>query len=308
MKIGVIGTFIRDRIFPWKGNEGRSIGGIFFTVSYLANLLDTSAEIYPVCFVGEDLYEEVTCKLSDYYNVRFDGIVKLPRKNTQVKLTYTGPQERDEVTTQPMPPLNLEQLKVMKDVDAVIVNLITGTDVSLQALREFRQISNALIYLDFHSRALGINEQGKRYYRRPDDWQEWISQVDILQLNEMEARTLAGHSKELPIEILVEFGKKIVSMGPSVCHVTLADKGSYLCYLHERKFKVKRLKAIFVRDVVDIIGCGDAFQAAYVVKTLSGANEMEATAFAHKVAAANCMFLGSSGIKEIASLIQQFQK
>jgi len=109
-----------------------------------------------------------------------------------------------------MPPLGLKELAILKERDAVIFNLITGTDVDLNGLRKFRQSTNALIYLDFHSRALGINENGQRFYQRPGDWQEWVELVDVLQLNEMEARTLAGYSVEQPKEILIEFGKQVL--------------------------------------------------------------------------------------------------
>ena len=61
-----------------------------------------------------------------------------------------------------------------------------------------RRQTSALIYLDFHYRATDIDEHGKRYYRRPDDWREWVREVDVLQLNEMEARTLAGLRTQLP--------------------------------------------------------------------------------------------------------------
>ncbi len=112
MKIGVIGTFIRDKIRPWKGEPVDSIGGIFFTVSFLANLLDNEAEIVPVCFVGEDFYDQVVEELSQYKNVRLDGIKRLPRKNTQVTLTYITPQDREEITTEPMPALGLSLIHI----------------------------------------------------------------------------------------------------------------------------------------------------------------------------------------------------
>ncbi|MFQ5648889.1 MAG: carbohydrate kinase family protein [bacterium] len=303
MKIGVIGTFIRDRIFPWQRPELSSIGGIFFTVSYLANLLGSSDEIYPVCNIGTDFYDEVSSRLLAYPNVRLDGLTKLARDNTQVRLYYTGPQERDEITTAPMPPVTFEQTLLLKEADAVIVNLITGCDVELAALRRFRQASQALVYLDFHSHALGIGQHGERFYSRPPDWREWIDQVDVLQVNEMEARTLAGLTEAAPVELLVEFGRQVLQLRPSVCHITLADKGSYLCYSKQGEVHVQRVPAQHVSDVVDIIGCGDAFEAAYVVKALGGADEITATAFAHRVAAANCTFLGSTGIKEIQRMI-----
>ncbi|MFQ5772549.1 MAG: carbohydrate kinase family protein [bacterium] len=307
MKIGVVGTFIRDRIFPWQGDPVESIGGVFFTVSFLANLLDSSAEIYPVSLVGEDFYDTLINQLADYKNVRIDGIKKIPQKHTQVKLIYTGPQERYEITTEPMPALTYEELIALQDADAVLVNLITGVDVDLKALSAFRQISKSLIYLDFHSHALGINAEGRRYYRRPEDWRDWINLVDVLQLNEMEARTLAGHTTDFPKEILIAFGKEILNCQPSVCHITLAEMGSYLFYLQNNKKRVKRFKALPVLNVVDIIGCGDAFSAGFLVDYLSSQDVEKATKLATKVAAINCTFIGSTGVKNIRRLLKKHE-
>lgn len=305
MKIGVIGTFIRDKILPWKGEPVDSIGGIFFTVTFLANLLDSSAEVYPVCFVGEDFYDKIVDELSVYENVRLEGIKKLSRENTQVTLVYTGPQEREEITTEPMPALGYEELSLLEDADAVEVNLITGVDVDLRALKKFRKNSRGLIYLDFHSHALGINKEGKRYYQRPSDWADWIHLVDILQFNEMEARTLAGISKDFPQEILIQFGRKVLDGQLSVCHITLAERGSFLFFKNNNQPVVKQIEAVTVSHVVDIIGCGDAFAAGFLVKYLFNNDVVEATRFANKVAGLNCTFMGSSEVKQIRKLIQQ---
>lgn len=305
MKIGVVGTFIRDKIKPWKGEWAESIGGIFFTVSYLANLLDASAEIFPVCFVGEDFYDEVVEQLSVYKNVRLEGMKRLPRKNTQVTLIYTSPQEREEITTEPMPPLGFEELAILKDADAIEINLITGADVDLPSVKRFRQESDTPIYLDFHSHALGISEEGKRYYLRPKDWKEWIKIADILQVNEMEASTLAGYPTVLPNKILIDFGKEVLKIQPAICHITLGEKGSYGFFNINGRVQMKRFRAEELDSVVDMIGCGDAFAAGYLVKYLSTKDVIQATKFANKVAGINCTFVGSSGIKEIQRLIQK---
>jgi len=305
MKIGVVGTFNRDIILPWQGEKAESIGGIYFSVLYLANLLHPTAAIYPIANLGEDFYDVVINGLSDYKNLRLDGLKRLAEKNTQVTLTYTSQHERDEFISKPMPPLGFSELAILQEVDAVIFNLITGTDVGLNALRKFRQSTNALIYLDFHSRALGINGNGKRFYRPPADWQDWIELVDVLQLNEMEARTLAGYSTDQPVEILVEFGKEVLQLNPSVCHITLGDKGSYLFYFEGEQMKHKKFKAISLTNAVDAIGCGDGFAAAYLMKYFSTRDEVKATEFANQVAALNCTFVGSSRINEIQTLIKE---
>jgi sugar/nucleoside kinase (ribokinase family) len=48
-----------------------------------------------------------------------------------------------------------------------------------------------------------------------------------------------------------------------------------------------------IAQVVDIIGCGDAFGAAFVAHFLRTKNFSAATRFANKVAGLNCTFMGS---------------
>jgi len=77
MKIGVVGTFNRDIIFPWQGEKTKSIGGIYFSVLYLANLLNSGDEICPVANLGEDFYDQVVSDLSHFKNLRLDGLKRL---------------------------------------------------------------------------------------------------------------------------------------------------------------------------------------------------------------------------------------
>ena len=298
-----MGTFIRDRITPWQGAETQSIGGMFFTVSYLANLVEPSVEIFPLAFVGADFKADLLHELRIYPNVSLRGLFALPRENTQVHLTYASAREREEVTTDPMPPLGREELACALDADVAIVNLITGCDVQLQALAGFRESSGALLYLDFHSHALGIDPAGQRYYRQPPDWREWLALTDVLQLNAMEACTLSGFSEEAPLEALQEFGLSILELGPSVCHITLEERGSLLCHKTDDQAQVTRIPGVSVPLVLDRIGCGDAFQAGYIAKYLQGAGVLEATQFAHKTAGLNCTFVGSSGIRDMRHLL-----
>lgn len=308
MKIGIVGTFIRDRIFPWQGEPTESIGGLYFTVSYVANLVSRKTEILPICFIGADFSEKVRDALVRHSNVSFDGVITLDRDNTCVQLTYTGPQEREEVTTSPMPPIGIEELKVVADADAIIVNLITGFDVGLPALAAFRRVSDALVYLDFHSRTLGISETGKRFYRYPDDWQNWMQYADIVQLNEMEARTIGRIAEGASLKEVEALGHKVLKMGPGICHITLEERGSLLFYSQKNEGRQPRVQSISVPQipkVVDVIGCGDAFEAAFMTQYLEHGNLVESTEFAHKVAAANCTFIGSSQINDIQMILQK---
>ncbi|MFQ5674804.1 MAG: carbohydrate kinase family protein [bacterium] len=303
MKVGVIGTFNRDVIYPWQGARVESVGGLYFSVLYLANLLKSTYEILPIAFVGDDFYQKVVDELSEYRNINLSGIQRVAEENTLVTLTYTGSGERKEIISKPMPPLGIEQLRILENADVVILNLITGMDVDLAEMQEFRAANDAVIYMDFHSHALGIDEHGKRFYRRPDDWKEWVNLADVLQINEMEARTLAGYSAAAPNDRLIEFGRRLLQYNPSVCHITLADQGSFLFFIKDDSVVVQKNAGITVNEPVDAIGCGDAFAAAYLANYFKTHDEITATQFANKVAAMNCTFVGSSGIDKVRKLV-----
>jgi len=305
-KIGVVGTFLRDKISPWHGEETESFGGLYFTVSYLAQLAEPGDSIVPVSFVGDDFFDTLVAELSGLSNIDMSGLVKIPQKNTQVHLIYTGPQEREEVTTQPMPPLQLAQLQRLQQTDAVMVNLITGADLDLAALQAFRRTSDALIYLDLHSLALGIDENGKRFYKVPENWRAWIACVDIIQLNEMEARTL-GDFSGTSVEEFVTFGRELLQLGPKICHLTRGDKGTVVVFTEKNVIRSEVVEPPAIPEVKDVIGCGDAYEAGFLLRYLKQNDVVAATKVAIRVATANCTFVGSSKIKDILTIMAEFE-
>lgn len=304
MKIGIVGTFIRDRILPWQGQPANSIGGIFFTTSYLANLADPNTEIYPVSFTGADLFDELCETLSVYPNVKLDGIQRLERDNTRVELNFVSLQEREETTTRPMPPLELENLKVLFDADAVIFNLITGVDVSLQAIEAFRKHSKAFVHLDLHTRCLAIDEKGRRFYKKPDDWPEWFKNADSVQVNEKEAATIAELPEPIRKMDLIRFGRRLAGM-PALFQITLGERGALLFRQKQQKPQVVQIPPVHAEPVVDVVGCGDAYEAAFVLDYMKSGDAVRAAKKASVVAALNCTFVGSSKVAEIKQMINR---
>ena len=167
-EIGVVGTFIRDTIITLDNRKVESIGGIYHALAYLASLAASGTVIRPVCHVGEGFHEDVRRAVRAFNaDVRFEAAQQVAQDNTAVRLIYRSTENRDEITTAPMPPVTRKQMSALSGLDAVLVNLITGQDIELQALLDFKQQSPAtMVYLDFHSLALGIDTQGRRFYRR----------------------------------------------------------------------------------------------------------------------------------------------
>jgi len=97
MRIGVIGSITRDQIFPFQQPEKESIGGIFYTILVLANLLTENDEVYPICYLGKDFSDHVLEKLSEFKNIKLDGIKILKQKNVLHQIIYHDFENRDEI-------------------------------------------------------------------------------------------------------------------------------------------------------------------------------------------------------------------
>lgn len=296
-RIGVIGTFIRDTIVTLEGKEVESIGGLYHSMAYLAHLADADMEIQPLCHAGEDFYETVQKSLTQFNKkILFHSLHRLQQTNTQVKLTYLTPETREEVTSTTMPPITADEIAALAGCEAVLVNLISGDDITLAAIKNLRKLTpSPLIYLDLHSLALGIDKNGKRYYRDIPEGPEWIAACDLLQLNEREAATLAGSPGDdrVAYDKLVNLGRQLVVERLRGCHITLGSAGSLLFYRQNEAVHHEHVPAARVGPVVDIIGCGDAFGAAFLTQFLRTQNFSAATQFANHVAGLNATFMGS---------------
>lgn len=294
-RIGVIGTFIRDTIVTLDGKTVESIGGLYHTLAYLAHLADATTEIQPLGFVGADFYGTIQKTLTQFNKkIVFKHLYRVPQPNTQVTLTYLTPETREEITTPAMPPITSREIVALAGCDAVLANLITGSDIAWEALKTLRKSTpSPLIYLDLHSLALGIDISGKRFYRPIPDSADWVAACHILQLNEREAATLAGFDETATYEDLVKFGRSLAAGSLLACHITLGSAGSLLFYREHNAVRHEHVPPAPVAPVVDIIGCGDAFGAAFLTHFMKSKNFSAATHFANRVAGLNGTFVGS---------------
>lgn len=302
MKIGVIGTFIKDHIFLTNGTEVNSFGGIFYTVSILGNLVSEQDEIYPVCHIGEDIYDDIITRLSEYQSVKTTGIRKVAQNNTAVRLVYKAAEKRDEFLSNRMPPLNLDHILGIGEMDTWLVNFITGFEMSLETFQQFRQQTSGLILMDFHSLSLDINGDGLRILRKLPNWEQWIHGVDILQMNEAEANSLINHNN-LSEHNLNDFGNRVIGNNIKICHITLGSKGSVLFSKEDNQKRNQKIPAYPVEEVVDVTGCGDAFAAGFLVHYFNHKNILAATQYANAIAGVNCTIRGTEELFKLKKFL-----
>jgi sugar/nucleoside kinase (ribokinase family) len=303
MKIAIIGTIIKDTIYPFQGEVVESFGGSFFNIAIASQLIGEKDKIFPVSNVGNDVYDLLIERLKNFPNVDTQGLYKINQPNNAVTLKYYNPESRVEISTNPMPPLTVEQIEKFLNCDAIFINFISGWDISVETVKKIRESTKSYIYIDVHSFVLDIDEDfsdstksGKRFPKKSvPEWKELISNADIVQMNESEAGILSGLDM-LNEKNLIDFGKDILSIGISVCSITLGSKGSVVFW---GDGNYKKINSFHIEKVVDATGCGDAFGSAFIVKYLETYNPVKSAEFANMVAGINCTLKGTNEVEKI---------
>ncbi|KAF0151865.1 MAG: hypothetical protein FD143_1579 [Ignavibacteria bacterium] len=216
----------------------------------------------------EPLYSKVDLTLSD-------EIADMP----EVFLYTSGESERREVYKNISGNLNVEKIKDFSSYDGILINMITGFDISLKQLKWIRNNYSGLIYFDVHTLARGFDLKGKRKFRMIPQIEEWLSCIDILQCNETELRTICSIKKE------EENAEWIMRNGVKTLLITKAQNGAVLYSNEER---AKKLIAPGENIVVNNkIGCGDVFGTSFFYSyILSGDNKISLDKANHAGAAA----------------------
>lgn len=297
-KITIIGTINRDTIIFHDGKKTESFGGILYNIAALSGLGGNQVEIYPVCNLGYDIYEEVIKILIKYKNVKSDGINKVNKKNNHVYLSIDNKHNKKEILKNCVPAVNSHQIKPFLDRHVLLINFTSGFDIGLEDLKRIRKNTKALIYMDIHSLTLGRDRSGKRYLRSPRRWREYVKQANIIQTNLAELEVLSGrelkHTKEIG-----EFGNYLLSLGPDVLLVTLGDKGALMIFREEDQVKFEKSAGIKVGGFKDTTGCGDVFSAGFLINYLCTKNSIQSLDFANRKAAEKCKLSGVENVDKM---------
>jgi hypothetical protein len=256
MNLLVIGHSVEDHINYLGKTAKMKPGGIFYSVSGLNAFKNKEDEIYLATAVSKKnyfLFESVYKELNQKY---FSWVEEIP----SIHLSVYDDKERHEKYSNITDKLELD-FSELNSFDGILINMITGFDISLDDIEKLRENYQGKIYLDIHSLARGIDEGFVRKFRKIPEFHRWAKSVDIIQANENEIQTLSSLTDEIKI------AEEILSYGVKVFVVTKGEIGCSAYVMGTKGIIGLEKKALKV-PIVNRVGCGDIFGAVFFYSLL----------------------------------------
>ena len=314
-RVGVIGTFVWDVI---HGRDPGSAtveewGGITYALSAFDAALPDDWELVPIVKVGEDLAPHAREYLRGLRRLAVDARpIVVPYRNNRVELYYESAARRTEVLTGGIPGWSwLGLAPLVRDLDALYVNLISGFELDLTTAQLLRQHYRGPIYCDLHSLVLAVQPDGLRTFRPLTDVAAWCRCFDLLQVNEDELAMLASDPMALAATALeAGVSNLVVTLGPRGVVYFAAPEFERLRDVRAPAMTSSRVasqvgairtqlvpaRVAQVADDGDPTGCGDVWGATYFSRLVAGDIMSQAMRAALDAAARNVEHRGASGL------------
>lgn len=298
MKIVIIGTINKDLIFPFHGSSIESFGGIFYSLSALHSFVDDSTTIYPVSFIGNDVYSDLLSVLKELSRVDPTALILIDQPNHKVVLKYHSPEERSETALFNFPTLEWQHIKNMSQANFYVINMITGWDLSLEAFQKLSNLHYSNIYLDIHFLVMGIDAHGKRFPLCPENISSWLKGARFVQMNQREFSIINQDELNLP-----GFFEKYFQSDQYLI-ITQGSRGANLVFRKNSMIISKHFPAVPLSHIVDVTGCGDVFGVGFIWSYLQDEDVYRAVEFANRAAAAKCLLPGTNEMDKLGMKIK----
>ncbi len=308
-RVGIVGSLVwdvihgRDPLAP----PVEEWGGIAYALAGLDAALPEDWEFVPLIKVGRDMSARAADFLRTLPRMAAAArCVEVAVPNNRVVLHYESSERRCERMAGGVPGWTWTELGPMvRDLDAVYVNFISGYEMCLGTAQALRQGFAGPLYADLHSLFLGMQHDGVRVLRPLPDAPSWFGCFDVVQLNEDEMRQLSDDPLALAADALGAGVKlMVVTLGPRGA-AYVAAPGFDGWERHDGPPVRRRGEHASIRtaripapatDPLDPTGCGDVFGAALFARLLAGEPVEPALEDATRLATRNVGFRGASGL------------
>lgn len=292
MKLLIIGHSVVDKI-RYRGMVTVKPGGIFYSVISLLSFLQPNDEIF-LCTTIDT--ESKNLFALAYDKVRKDYIYEtelIPRVHLNIKDNEERNEEYENITGNLA--IDLSSLNIF---DGILVNMITGFDLTLEQIQQIRNKYKGMIYFDVHTFSRGLDENFKRKFRQIINFEKWAQCVNIIQANELELKTLSDKKEEF------EIAEELFSSGIKQLIVTKAEKGATVFYKETDRINSFYRNALEVKTI-NKVGCGDIFGAVYFYNYIRNRNIVNALELANTAAGVSAEY---SDVDDYLTLNKDVQK
>lgn len=261
MKFLVIGHYSHDVLHEPEGVERVQAGGLHQAIACLSNLCTPQDQIFPIFGVHSAEHQTVVEALHQLANVETVGIYAMDSPTHRVHY-YPGSNGAHAVCVKEVaPPIPYDRIKKSLDVDGILLNMVSGNDLTLETVDEIRMTvrgTTTKLHFDFHNLTLGIGKDHERVRRPVVEWRRWAFMMDTVQLNEEE---IAGLARESRTE--QRTAGHLLTLSVKGVLVTRGAVGASL-YYNEHKKVLRKDFPVPVSEARFRVGAGDLFGAAFL--------------------------------------------
>jgi sugar/nucleoside kinase (ribokinase family) len=296
MSLLVIGTVAFDAIETPFGKTDKIVGGAATYAGLAASYFYNKVNI--VAVVGDDFPAE---EIADFnaHNINTDG---LQIKAGEKSFFWSGKYHNDMNSRDTL----VTDLNVLADFDPIIPESYQDCEYLMLGNLSPQVQQTVIKRLKNRPKLVVMDTMNFWMDIALDDLLETIKMVDVLTINDAEARQLSGEYS------LVKAANKILAMGPKYLIIKKGEHGALL--FHEEH--IFSAPALPLAEVFDPTGAGDTFAGGFIgymakVGTVNFNNMKNAIIFGSALASFCVEKFGTEKIKnltdeEVAARVQQF--
>ena len=244
MSLIVVGTMAFYAIETPFGKTDRTIGGSATYVAYCAS--NFIKPVQQVSIIGYDFPKEVLQDLQSR-GVQLEGVELVKDKKS---FFWSGKYHLDMNTRDTL----VTDLNVLADFNPLIPESYQGAEFLMLGNLMPEIQKNVIQQLRQRPKLIVLDTMNFWMNTALDDLKEVLTMVDVLMVNDSEARELSGEHS------LVKAAKKILNMGPKYLIIKKGEHGALLFHNDQVFFA----PALPLEDVFDPTGAGDSFAGGFI--------------------------------------------
>lgn len=244
MSLITVGTMAFDAIETPFGKTDKIVGGSATYVAYAAS--NFVKPVQQISIIGYDFPQEELADMKSR-GVEMDGVVVIPDKKS---FFWSGRYHEDMNSRDTL----ITDLNVLADFDPKVPDSYQGAEflmlgnlvpaVQMSVIKQLKQRPKLIV----------MDTMNFWMESALDDLKDVLKQVDMLMVNDAEARQLTGQFS------LVKAARQIMTMGPKYLIIKKGEHGALLFHGDD----VFYAPALPLEDVFDPTGAGDTFAGGFM--------------------------------------------